>query len=87
MASMAIRVCGIAQGTDGKIYTNYYTTTSGSWSGFTPISSTSVGSGPAVSSWRANRLDVFARGTDGAMKHSWYDGSWHDWESLGGVLY
>ncbi len=42
---------------------------------------------PAVSSWGANRLDVFAGGTDNSMYHKWWDGNrWSDWESLGGVL-
>jgi hypothetical protein len=44
-------------------------------------------SGPAVASWAANRLDVFARGGDDALWHKFWDGtSWHDWESLGGSL-
>lgn len=42
---------------------------------------------PAVSSWQANRLDVFAGGTDNSLYHIWWDGSrWSSWESLGGVL-
>jgi hypothetical protein len=42
-------------------------------------------SGPAVASWAAGRLDVFARGTDNALRHRWCDGSnWSDgWEQLG----
>lgn len=43
-------------------------------------------SGPSVSSWSKSRLDVFARGTDNALWHKWFDGSWHNWESLGGTL-
>jgi len=31
-------------------------------------------------------LDVFARGINNAMYHKWWDGSWHDWENLGGVI-
>ena len=26
------------------------------------------------------------RGTDSQLWHKWYDGAWHDWEPLGGVL-
>jgi hypothetical protein len=37
------------------------------------------------SRWRG-RLDVFARGTDDALWHKWYDGRWSDWVSLGGTL-
>ena len=40
-----------------------------------------------VSSWAANRLDCFARGTDSHMWHKWWDGSrWRGWEDLGGIL-
>jgi C1A family cysteine protease len=46
-----------------------------------------LSSKPAVSSWAANRLDCFVRGTDNAMWHKWWDGSgWRGWESLGGVI-
>ena len=44
-------------------------------------------SDPAVSSWAANRLDCFVRGTNNAMWHKWWNGSsWSGWENLGGVL-
>jgi len=79
------RIDTFGQGTDGKIYTNYYASSSG-WSGFTSPAPTIVGSGPAVSSWGQNRLDVFARGTGADLIHSWYDGSWHNWETLSGQI-
>ena len=42
---------------------------------------------PACVSWSANRIDCFARGTDNAMWHRWWDGAaWAGWESLGGIL-
>lgn len=42
---------------------------------------------PGAVSWGENRLDVFAvRAGDSALLHSWWDGAWHGWESLGGVL-
>ncbi len=41
---------------------------------------------PTIASWGTERLDVFARGTDNALWHLWYDGAWHSWESLGGSL-
>jgi len=42
---------------------------------------------PNCTSWAANRIDCFARGTDRAMWHRWWDGSqWGGWESLGGVI-
>lgn len=41
---------------------------------------------PSVSAWSEGRLDVFACGTDQALWHIWFDGIWHPWESLGGVI-
>jgi spore germination protein YaaH len=44
-------------------------------------------SSPAVTSSGASRTDVFARGTDNALWHRFWNGStWSAWESLGGVL-
>jgi hypothetical protein len=42
--------------------------------------------GPAVSSWAANRLDIFARGPGSDLVHRCYDNRWFNWESLGGTL-
>jgi|GEM_PF-3285765 serine/threonine protein kinase len=39
---------------------------------------------PAAVSWGPNRVDVFGRGSDGALYHNYWDGSWHTFESLGG---
>ena len=45
--------------------------------------SLAVGPTPAASSWSADRLDVFAAGTDGLTWHRWWDGArWVDWEQL-----
>jgi hypothetical protein len=42
---------------------------------------------PECISWGTDRLDCFARGTDSAMYHRWWDGNaWGGWESLGGVI-
>jgi hypothetical protein len=39
-------------------------------------------------SWGANRLDIFAIGTDNAVWHRWRDGNaWGGWESLGGSVF
>ncbi|MGW7685191.1 M20/M25/M40 family metallo-hydrolase [Kribbella sp. NPDC054772] len=40
----------------------------------------------SVVSWGPGRIDVFATGTDSALHHKAYDGTWHDFESLGGVV-
>ena len=42
--------------------------------------------GLTVASWAANRLDVFFTGSDSALWHAFFDGSWHGWESMGGNL-
>jgi hypothetical protein len=45
-------------------------------------------SSPAAVSWSSSyfRLDVFVRGTDGALWHKAYQNGWGRWESLGGQL-
>ena len=46
-----------------------------------------AGTGPAVASWSAGRLDVFVEGTNGALYHKWYSGgAWSSWQNLGGKL-
>ncbi len=58
------------------------------WHDWAPIGGPAVGltSGVDSASWAPGRLDVFGRGGDNALWHTWFDGSWHAWESLGGVL-
>ncbi|MBO0869976.1 MAG: hypothetical protein J2P15_15560, partial [Micromonosporaceae bacterium] len=51
-----------------------------------PSPGIAAGSGATVSSWAANRLDVFVRGADNAIWHAWWDGSWKAWQSLGGAI-
>ena len=43
-------------------------------------------SAPSAVSWGPGRVDVFAMGSDYALWHRAYDGSWHAWESWGGVI-
>jgi len=40
----------------------------------------------SVVSWGPGRLDVFAVGMDSALHHKAFDGTWNDFESLGGVV-
>lgn len=58
------------------------------WHDWAPRGAPAVGlvSGVDSASWAPGRLDVFGRGGDNALWHTWFDGSWHSWESLGGVL-
>lgn len=39
-----------------------------------------------VASWGSERLDLFAKGIDGTLKHKVYNGRWSGWESLGGAI-
>ena len=42
---------------------------------------------PSVTSWSADRLDVFVRGTNTHLMHrSWNGSAWSGWEDLGGEL-
>ena len=67
-----------------EIYDDYFRCR---WSGWENLGGVIIAA-PAVSSWSANRLDCFVRGTDNAMWHKWWDGAaWRGWESLGGVLF
>ena len=47
-----------------------------------------LSSAPAVVAFVAgsSRYDVFARGPDNALWHKWWDTTWSEWESLGGIL-
>jgi hypothetical protein len=49
-----------------------------------PTHAEGLSNSPAVASWGAGRLDVFALGNDHAVWHKWYQGGWSGWESLGG---
>jgi hypothetical protein len=56
-----------------------------SWLGWESLNGI-LTSGAGVSSWGANRLDIFARGADSALWHRWWDNGWGDWERIGGLL-
>lgn len=57
-----------------------------SWSGWESLGG-NLASAPTAASWATGRLDVFARASNNALLHKWYDGSsWHGWESLGGSM-
>jgi len=77
-------------GTDGNLYHKVWNGSSwGAWENDVghPPPGIAAGSGPAVSSWAANRLDVFVRGADNAIWHAWWDGtSWKSWVSLGPAI-
>ncbi|MFE0463517.1 hypothetical protein ACFW1A_30115 [Kitasatospora sp. NPDC058965] len=78
-----------ATGTDGNIYQKYWTS-GGGWTGWqnfgTPPGGVASGASPAVTSSGNGRLDLFVRGTAGAIWHIYYSGAWSGWQSLGGFL-
>lgn len=43
-------------------------------------------SGPDASSWAANRVDVFAVGTDRGLWQNTWTGAWGGWAPLGGII-
>ena len=46
-----------------------------------------LASGPAVTAWAEDQMEVFAIFDDGQLWDRYWDGtSWHAWESLGGSL-
>jgi peptidoglycan hydrolase-like protein with peptidoglycan-binding domain len=73
----------LQQNDDISLIQSIYGSRRGGWESLGGI----ITSAPDAASWAANRLDVFARGTDNALWHRWWDGSaWRGWESLGGVI-
>ncbi len=81
-----------ARGTDNALYRKIQSWVNGPWwplfSGWDSLGGVILGA-PAVARNADGRLEVFARGTDGAIWHRWQispSGGWSDWNSLGGVL-
>ncbi len=77
----------VARGPDGAVWWKYTTNGGASWSNWYSLGGQiPAGTAPTVSSWGAGRLDVFAKGTNGALWHKAYSGTsgWSSWQSLGG---
>jgi hypothetical protein len=65
----------------------YHVWNNGTWQRWEQIvrpGASTLASGPTVSSWGSDRLDIFAYATDTKVKHLWYDHGWGSWEDLGG---
>jgi hypothetical protein len=75
--------CRGEDSTRTTVFQNLISTSS--WLGWEDLGGV-LTSGVGVSSWAANRLDCFVKGTDNAMWHKWWNGSWSGWENLGGVI-
>jgi|SRR5450759_765905 len=76
---------GSSFGTDGALWHKDY---QNGWSTWESLGGQlASGTGPAVCSWNAGRLDVFVEGTDGALWHkAWTGTAWSGWQSLGEKL-
>jgi hypothetical protein len=71
------------KGTDNSIYFETYVPGSG-WSGFSSLGGNFT-SAPVLNSQSDGIVNVFVRGTDGAVwERSWTGSAWNDWSSLGG---
>lgn len=78
------RIDVFAWGMDNNINQNTLTIATQRWSGWKPIPSGTVASGPAAV-WRANGFQVFARGYGGTLKMTTnIFGRWGPWIDLGG---
>jgi Protein of unknown function (DUF4232)/Repeat of unknown function (DUF346) len=52
------------------------------YSGWSPLGGVVQGA-PAVTTWGGGRVDVFVRGSDNNLWHTWNTPSWSVWENLG----
>ena len=52
------------------------------FSGWSPLGGVAQGA-PATTTWGGSRSDLFVRGSDNNLWHTWHTGSWSAWEDLG----
>jgi hypothetical protein len=78
-----------ALGVNGQLNHIYF---AGSWSGWSGVGLWQYTDAPAVSTWNnqsAQQINVYARGTDGALDESWWSslsGAWTADHSMGGQI-
>jgi hypothetical protein len=70
---------------DGAMYHKWSTDGGTTWSGWQNLGG-ELTSSPAAISWSYPRIDVFVRGSDGALWQKYYWNGWSGWKSLGGQL-
>src|SRR5208282_1321796 len=85
------RIDLFARGSDDALWHIYYVPhnydqNTGGWSSWESLGGT-LTSDPAAISWGPNRIDVFTKGSDNALWHTYWDirlnnGGWGSWESL-----
>ena len=72
----------VARGESGQVL---WRNALGDWTAFDGT----IQDAPAITSWGAERMDLFVRGMDNSLLHSTWNPStsWSDWENLGGPIY
>ncbi len=70
--------------TGGAVYHKWFPSSNGDWSDWTRIGAWNVAGNISSVSWSASHEDIFGRGTDGQVIHSFIsNGVWQAWASLG----
>jgi len=72
----------VGLGVDGKIWLTKFV--SGAWQDWTALpGGEALSSGPTITTWGPNRLDVFARGSDNGLWVNTFDnGTWSGWSAV-----
>jgi glucose/arabinose dehydrogenase len=80
------QVTAFVRGTDDQVWYASQSVPGGGWAGWRKVPGV-VASAPTVVSWDGSRIDLFARGTNRHLLHTYTTGAgYHPWEDLGGVL-
>jgi hypothetical protein len=84
------RIDVVVRGNDAKVWHTWFD--GGAWAAdrgrcnprfFPEDLDGQVSSSPAIAAPFQNRVEVYARGMDGSLWFKYYDGTWHEWGSLG----
>lgn len=80
------QVTAFVRGTDDRVYYTNQAAGGGAFSGFTAIPGT-IASAPTAVTWGGSRVDLFAKGNNGHLLHTYSTGgAYHAWEDVGGEL-
>ena len=80
------QVTAFVRGTDNLVWYTNQSAAGAGFSRFTSIPGT-IASAPTAVTWNGSRVDVFARGSNGHLLHTWSTGgAYRAWEDLGGEL-
>lgn len=79
-------VTAFVRGTDNRVWYTTQSAAGGAFSGFRFIPGT-IASAPAAVTWGGSRVDLFAKGSNGHLLHTYSTGgAYHAWEDVGGAL-